>query len=244
MGTIVLCELKKIKLKWWHLLLIIFILFRAGGMFLAVSLDSADKLFTWVQMGLFSYTYLCATNIIAAVVILNEFTNKTATTTFTYKQHRWKIYIGKIITIFIISMIFYAAIFCIMLIISLISVRSTLTLEVIVKHLILTLKAYGYQMLMVTVTASIALLCKNYVAPIIYIGVQLFLSFLYLNSFGMRPYVPFSLPVVNNLMLIKDDYRILKGLSVLPSQVIIAVTLFIGGIVFGCIYINRMEVEK
>ncbi len=244
MGTIVLCELKKIKIKWWHFLLISFALFQVGGMFLAVSFDSADKLFTWIQMGLFSYAYLAATNIIAAVVILNEFTNKTASTTFTYNQRRWKIYLGKIITIFIISLIIYAIIFCFMLVISLISFRSTVTLEVVLKHLILTLKAYGYQMLMVTGTASIALLFKNYVAPIIYIGLQLFLSYLYLSFFGMRAYVPFSLPVVNNLMLIQNDYRILKGLCVQPSQVMIAVILFISGIVFGCVYINRMEVEK
>ncbi|WBW97798.1 ABC transporter permease [Oceanirhabdus sp. W0125-5] len=244
MGTIVLCELKKVKPKWWQLLLISFVLYQVGGMFLGISLDSADKLFTWVQLGLFSYTYLAATNILAAVVILNEFTNKAATTTFTYKQERWKIYIGKIITIFIISLMIYAIIFCFMLIISFISFRSTLTLEVIVKHLVLTLKAYGYQMLMVTGTASIALVCKNYVAPIIYIGIQLFFSFLYLNSFAMRPYVPFSLPVVNNLMLIKDQYRILKGLAVQPSQVAIAVILFIGGLALGLIYTNKMEVEK
>ncbi|MCM1992176.1 ABC transporter permease [Oceanirhabdus seepicola] len=245
MGTIVLCELKKIKIKWWHLLSVGFLLFQASGMLLNSStMKSADDTFTWIQMGLFSYAYLAVTNVVAIEVILREFINKTASTTFSYEQERWKIYIGKLIAIFIISLMMYAITFCFILVFSIIKTRSTLTSSVIVKHLILTIKAYGYQMLMVTVTASIALACKNYIVPLLYIGIQLVLSFLFLCNPGFRSFIPFPLPVINNLILIKDNYNILDGLSVLPSQVAIAVILFIGGIVFGCVYINRMEVEK
>lgn len=244
MLNIVICELKKFKRIWIPLIIGVFILIRVSSAPLNGSaVKNADDLFTWVNMTVFSYGFLAAINMLTAYMFVWEFKNNTMLSMVIYKHERWKIFIGKIITIMLISLLLYIVEFAMLTLMNFISYRDTLTSAVIIKHLILTLKSFIFQMLMITVTACVALVSKNIIAPVIYIGIQLVASFMFLCYSMVRAFMPFSLPVVSNLMLISDEYRIIKDISIMPSQVIIAVVMFIGGIVYGCWYMNRMEIQ-
>lgn len=244
MFNIVMCEMKKFKRIWILLTIGVFVLIQVSSAPVNMStMKSADDLFTWVNMMTFSCGFLTAINILTAYVFLEEYKNNTMVTIITYKYERWKIFLGKIFAIILISVLLYIVEFTMLTLISFISFKSTLTLAVITKHLILTAKAFIFQMLMITVTACIALVSKDFIAPIMYIGIQLIASFVFLSYPAVRAYIPFPLPVVSNLMLIRDSYRIIRDISIMPSAVIIAVVMFVGGLVYGCWYINRMDVS-
>lgn len=72
---------------------------------------------------------------------------------------------------------------------------------------------------------------------------KLVASFVFLIYKPIRAYIPFPLPVISNLMLVKDTYKFIDDISIMSSAVIIAVVMFIGGFVGGCLYINKMEVS-
>lgn len=244
MFNIVICEMKKFKRIWILLIIGVFVLIQVSSAPVNMStMKSADDLFTWVNMMVFSCGFLTAINILTAYVFIVEHKNNTMVTMITYKYERWKIFLGKIFSIILISVLLYIVEFTMLTLISFISFKSTLTLAVITKHLILTAKAFIFQMLMITVTACVALVSKDFIAPIMYIGIQLIASFVFLSYPAVRAYIPFPLPVVSNLMLIRDSYRIIRDISIMPSAVIIAVVMFVGGLVYGCWYINRMDVS-
>ncbi|KYH32069.1 ABC-2 family transporter protein [Clostridium tepidiprofundi DSM 19306] len=224
MLNIVICELKKLKRIWIPLIIGVFILIKISSAPLNVTaIKNADELITWVNMTVFSYGFLAAINILTAYIFVLEFKNNTISSMMIYKHERWKIFIGKIIIIMLISLVLYIIEFGMLISISYISFRNTLTLVVIIKHLILTLKAFFFQMLMITVTACVALVSKNIISTVIYIGIQLVASFMFLFFSTIRAFIPFPLPVVSNLMLISDTYKIIKNISIMPSQIIIAI---------------------
>ncbi|MCY6370609.1 ABC transporter permease [Clostridium ganghwense] len=244
MLNIVICELKKFKRIWIPLIVGVFLLIQISSVPINTAvMKDADGLFTWVNLAVFSYGFLAAVNMIIAYMFIWEFKNNTMLSMMIYKHARWKIFIGKIITVILISLLLYIVEFAMLTLMSYISFRNTLTSAVMIKHLILTLKAFFFQMLMITVTASLALVSKKIIVPVIYIGVQLIASFIFLSEPMVRAFIPFPLPVISNLMLISGNYRIIKDISILPSQVIIAVAMFTFGIVYGCWYMNRMEVQ-
>lgn len=244
MFNIVMCEMKKFKRIWILLISGVFVLIQVSSAPINMAtIKGADDLFTWVNMMVFSCGFLAAINILTAYVFLEEYKNNTMVTMITYKYGRWKIFLGKIFTIILISLLLYIIEFTMVILMSFISFKSTLTLAVITKHLILTAKAFIFQLLMITVTACIALASKDFVAPIMYVGIQLIASFVFLSYPPVRAYIPFPLPVVSNLMLIRDNYNIIRDISIMPSAVIIAVIMFIGGLIYGCWYINRMDVS-
>lgn len=244
MFNIVICEMKKLKRIWIFLIIGVFVLIKGSAIPLNLdTIKSADEYYTWVNMGVFSYGFLGAINILTAYLIIMEFNNNTFVNMVTYKCERWKIFLAKIITVMIISLLLYILEFAMLSLLTFISFKETLTLGVLTKHFYITLKAFIFQMLMITVTACLALVSQNIIVPIMYIAMQLIASFLFLFYSQVRAFIPFPLPVVSNLMLIKDNYRFLKDISIMPSNVIIAVMMFILGIIYGCWYISRMEVE-
>lgn len=244
MLNIMICELKKFKRMWIPLIIGVFILLRISTTPInSQVIKDTDALFTWVNLAMFSYGFLIAINLLIAYVFILEFKNNTMLTMMMYKHERWKVFVGKFITITIISLIVYLLEFGILMVIGCISFKSSLTQEVLMKHLILTLKAFLFQMLMGTITACIALASKKITTPVIYIAVQLIASFIFLSEPNVRGFIPFPLPVISNLMLIKGNYSIIKNVSIMPSQVIIAIIMFVGGIIYGCWYTNRIELE-
>ncbi|MCY6958539.1 ABC transporter permease [Clostridium brassicae] len=244
MLNIVMCELKKFKRIWIPLIVGVFIVIQISLVPISpAAMKNADGLFTWVNLAVFSYGFLAATNIFTAYMFMWEFKNNTMLSMMIYKHERWKIYIGKIIAIILISLLLYIVEFGMLTLDSYIFFRDTLSSAVMIKHLIITLKAFFFQMLMITVTACITLVSKKIIAPVIYIGIQLVASFIFLSEPMVRAFIPFPLPVVSNLMLISGNYKIIKDISIMPSQVMIAIAMFIVGIVYGCWYINKMEVE-
>lgn len=244
MLNIVVCELKKFKGIWIPLIIGVFIVVQISSVPLNPSvMKNADDVFTWVNLAVFSYGFLAAINLLIAYMFIWEFNNNTMLSMLTYKHKRWKIFIGKIISVMVISLLLYIIEFLMLTSISYITFRDTLTVSIIIKHLMITLKAYFFQMLMITVTASLAIVSKKIIVPIMYIAIQLVASFIFLSEPAVRTFIPFPLPVISNLMLISDNYKIIKNISIMPSQVMIAIAMFIGGIVYGCWYINKMEVQ-
>ncbi|WP_102400342.1 hypothetical protein [Haloimpatiens massiliensis] len=244
MLNIVVCELKKFKGIWIPLIIGVFIVVQISSVPLNPSvMKNADDVFTWVNLAVFSYGFLAAINLLIAYMFIWEFNNNTMLSMLTYKHKRWKIFIGKIISVMVIFLLLYIIEFLMLTSISYITFRDTLTVSIIIKHLMITLKAYFFQMLMITVTASLAIVSKKIIVPIMYIAIQLVASFIFLSEPAVRTFIPFPLPVISNLMLISDNYKIIKNISIMPSQVMIAIAMFIGGIVYGCWYINKMEVQ-
>ncbi|EPY2276695.1 ABC transporter permease [Clostridium sporogenes] len=245
MLDIIICELKKFKRIWISLIIGVFIVIQFSSLPLNPEIiKNADNLFTWVNLAVFSYGFLAAINMLIAYMFMWEFNNNTMLCMLTYKHKRWEMFVGKIISAILISLLLYIVEFLMLTVMSYISFKDTLTATVIIKHLIITLKAFFFQMLMITVTASLTIVSKKIIVPIIYIGIQLVASFIFLSEPAVRAFIPFPLPVISNLMLISGNYKIIKDISIMPSQVIIALVMFIGGIIYGCWYINRMEVEQ
>ncbi|MGO5064624.1 hypothetical protein FDF31_16220 [Clostridium sporogenes] len=242
MLNIIICELKKFKRIWIPLIIGVFIVIQFAS-FSSSLIKTADDLFTWTNLSVFSYGFLLAINILVAYMFIWEFNNNTVSLMLTYKHERWKMFLGKIISAILVSLILYIVEFIMLTLMTYISFRETLTWSVMMKHLIITLESFLFQMLMITVTASVAIVSKKIIVPVIYIGIQLVASYIYLGEPPLRAFIPFSLPVVPNLMLIRNYHKIVRDISIMPSQVIIAVIMFIGGITYGCWYINRMEVE-
>ncbi|EJO5347246.1 ABC transporter permease [Clostridium botulinum] len=244
MLNIVICELKKFKRIWISLIIGVFFVIQISTLPLSSSvMKNADKLFTWVNLTVFSYGFLIAINLLVAYIFIWEFNNNTMACMVTYKHKRWKIFIGKIISVIVISLLLYIVEFLMLTLMSYISFKDTITTEVLIKHLILTLKACFFQMLMITVIASVAIVSKKIVVTVIYTGIQLVASFIFLSDPTVRAFIPFPLPVISNLMLISSEHKILKNISIMPSQIIIALVMFIVGIGYGCWYINRMEIQ-
>lgn len=245
MLNIVICELKKFKRIWIPLIIGVFLVIQFSSVTLNTAvMKNADDLFTWVNLTVFSYGFLAAINMLIAYMFMWEFNNNTMLLMLTYKHKRCKVFVAKIISAILISLLLYIIEFLMLTLMNYISFRDTLTTPVMIKHLMITLKAFFFQMLMITVTASLAIVSKKIIVPIIYIGIQLVASFIFLSEPAVRAFIPFPLPVISNLMLIRNHHKIIKDISIMPSQVIIAVIMFIGGIVYGCWYINRMEVEQ
>ncbi|WP_425447892.1 ABC transporter permease [Dethiothermospora halolimnae] len=244
MYNIIICELKKFKRIWILLTLGVFALMYITNIPLnKSSIVNVDDLFTWLNMTMFSYGFLIAINILTAYVFVSEFKNNTMETLIMYRYNRWKIFVGKIIAIVLVAFLLYIVEFIIIIVIGTISFKDTLTTTIIIKHLTLTIKAFAFQMLMITVTGSIALVSRNIVAPSIYIFAQLITSIVFLVNPKVRSFIPFPLPVVSNLMLIENNYSIIKGITILPSTVIIAIVMFIGGLIYGCWHMEKMEVD-
>ncbi|ENK0837724.1 ABC transporter permease [Clostridium botulinum] len=245
MLNIVICELKKFKRIWIPLIIGVFLVIQFSSVTLnTAGMKNADDLFTMVNLTVFSYGFLAAINMLIAYMFMWEFNNNTMLLMLTYKHKRWKVFVAKIISAILISLLLYIIEFLMLTLMNYISFRDTLTTAVMIKHLMITLKAFFFQMLMITVTASLAIVSKKIIVPIIYIGIQLVASFIFLSEPAVRAFIPFPLPVISNLMLISGNYKIIKDISIMPSQVIIALVMFIGGIIYGCWYINRMEVEQ
>lgn len=242
MLNIIICELKKFKRIWIPSIIGVFIVIQFAS-FSSSLIKTADDLFTWTNLSVFSYGFLLAINILIAYMFIWEFNNNTVSLMLTYKHERWKMFLGKIISAILVSLILYIVEFIMLTLITYISFRETLTWSVMMKHLIITLKSFSFQMLMITVTASVAIVSKKIIVPVIYIGIQLVASYIYLGEPSFRAFIPFSLPVVPNLMLIRNYHKIVRDISIMPSQVTIAIIMFIGGIAYGCWYINKMEVD-
>ncbi|GAA0180033.1 ABC transporter permease [Clostridium sediminicola] len=244
MFDIVICELKKFKGQWIFLIIGAFLLVNGSSSSLnSDTIINADQLYTWINLGVFSYGFLATVNIMTAIMFIQEFKDNTMSSMVIYRHERWKIFVGKIMAIILVSLILYILEFIMLTIFSYLSFKDTLTSAVIIKHLVLTAKAFFFQMLMITVTASIALVSKKIIVPLMYIGGQLVISLMYLFNPMLRKVIPFPLPVVSNLMIIKDDYVFLKDISIIPSAVIIAIIMFIGGLLYGCWYIEKMEIQ-
>ncbi|MBA4509321.1 ABC transporter permease [Clostridium sporogenes] len=245
MLNIVICELKKFKRIWIPLIIGVFLVIQFSSVTLNTAvMKNADDLFTWVNLTVFSYGFLAAINMLIAYMFMWEFNNNTMLLMLTYKHKRWKVFVAKIISAILISLLLYIIEFLMLTLMNYISFRDTLTTAVMIKHLMITLKAFFFQMLMITVTASVAIVSKKIIVPVIYIGIQLVASFIFLSELPIRAFIPFPLPVIPNLMLIRNHYKIIKDISIMPSQVIIATVMFVGGIAYGCWYINKMEVEQ
>ncbi|WP_373897423.1 ABC transporter permease [Haloimpatiens sp. FM7315] len=244
MFNIVTCEMKKFKRLWLWLIIGVFVVIKVSTLTLNTSVvKSVDDLFTWVNMTVFSYGFLMAINILTAYVFVLEYKNNTMLVMASYKSERFKIFLGKIIAVILISFVLYMIEFLILAGYGLMFYKSTVTSAVLMKHFLITLKSFVFQMLMISVTASISLVSRNIIAPIMYIGVQLALSFTFFVYPASRAFIPFALPVTSNLMLVRNTYKIIRDVSIMPSSVIIAVVLFASGLIFGCFYINKMEIN-
>ncbi|WP_434305735.1 ABC transporter permease [Clostridium botulinum] len=242
MLDIIICELKKFKRIWIPLIIGVFIVIQFSSVSSSL-IKNADDLFTWTNLSVFSYGFLLAINILVAYIFIWEFNNNTVSLMLTYKHKRWKMFLGKIISVILISLVLYIVEFIMVTLMAYTSFKDTLTWSVMMKHLIITLESFSFQMLMITVTACVAIVSKKIVVPVIYAGIQLVASYIYLAEPPIRAFIAFTLPAVPNLMLIRNYHKIVRDISIMPSQVIIALVMFVGGIAYGCWYINKMEVD-
>lgn len=104
---------------------------------------------------------LAAINMLIAYMFIWEFNNNTMLSMLTYKHKRWKVFVSKIISAILISLLLYIVEFLMLTLMNYISFRDTLTRAVMIKHLVVTLKSFFFQMLMITVTASLAIVSKD-----------------------------------------------------------------------------------
>ncbi|WP_125153247.1 ABC transporter permease [Clostridium rectalis] len=244
MLNIIICELKKFKRIWISLIVGVFIVIEFSSLTLnSQVIKDADSLFTWVNLTVFSYGFLIVVNLLISYMIILEFNNNTIVSMVTYRHERWKLFLGKIICAIIISLFLYITEFVMLTLMSYIFFKESITVQILIKHFLITLKSFFFQMLMITVTATLAIISKKIIVTIVYIGVQIVASFIFLTEPSVRAIIPFPLPVISNLMLIHNHHKIIKDISILPSQVILAFIIFVLGILYGCFYINKMEVE-
>ena len=242
--TIVICEFKKFKRMWLPLIIGVFLLIQLCSSPINTEvIKTADDVFTMINLCLFSYGFLIAINLLTAYVFIREFNSNTMGTMAIYKHQRYKLFIGKIISVILISFLIYFTEFIMLTAICFVTARDTLTLSIIIKHMILTFQAFFFQMLMITVIGCLALVTKKITMSLIYIGAQLITSMLFLFDPSVRKIIPFPLPVVGNLLLIKNNHTFLRDMAIMPSTFIIAVIMFVGGLVYGCWYMNRMDIQ-
>ncbi|AGY76951.1 ABC transporter permease [Clostridium autoethanogenum] len=182
-----------------------------------------------IEVICFQFLYIVFFSLIASYVFSREFTDKTANTLFIYPSSRIKIFIGKLITVYIIIAFAYFIQSISTYLTLYISWRNLLPSYLIVKDIEVNLYSMLFQFLLIPIPILIGNLTKNIIFPVIY-GILGAVSSAFMMLMGIYMQVdPLMLPAL-------PIYYFYKGDPIDYVLVISSAVLTFGVSIFLCLY--------
>lgn len=179
-------------------------------------------------------------SLISSYVFSREFTDKTANILYCYPISRTKIFVCKLLIIYLIITVVYIIHFLGLFGGGLILKHELLTKEILLIHFKISLYSMILQFSLVPIVIFIASLSRNILVPVIY-GILLVVSNFLLVASGKFKYSPFmmpGMPLINYNTKSNVDHYFLKS-----NTIIMAVIVFVISFIACIIYYKNTDIS-
>ncbi|KNF08276.1 ABC-2 family transporter protein [Gottschalkia purinilytica] len=183
---------------------------------------------------------------ICSYIFSREFTDGTVNTLYTYPFSKYKVFVGKIITMSLIISIVYIVQFIIMFILIALFSNDTITKEILRYHINVNLFSLIFQIVLIPISAFLGLVSKNLVIPFIYSIIVSVLN-IYLQvklPENLIYYIPTLFPTLNVLKTEALHNNVLSNIisGIFPIYtLIIAIFTFILSMTMCLIYLHNSD---
>ncbi|WP_294370876.1 ABC transporter permease [uncultured Clostridium sp.] len=171
----------------------------------AINKDSCLNLIANTNIFQLQFLNIIMFSIVAGYVFSREYTNKTLNSLYSYPISKFKIVLGKFITILMLIMIVYTinffSIFAVIVILS----HGLSVIDIMYVQLKMTVISLGLQVILIPLPALIGCISKNIIFPTVY-GVIGAIASMFMSIGGIyMQFCPFSIPALPFYYFYKGD---------------------------------------